>query len=61
MQYYILTQHDKFKDILQWLDTHGQWYELHLNRTRFTIEPGRLLTEFMLLYSESIGLVQDTV
>lgn len=61
MQYYILTQHDKFKDILHWLDTHGQWYDVHLNRTRFTIEPGRLLTEFMLLYSEHIHTVDTSL
>ena len=59
MQYYVLTQSAKFKDILHWLDTHGCWYEVHLNRTRFVIEPGRLLTEFMLIYSEYIGLVEE--
>jgi hypothetical protein len=61
MQYYILTQHDKFKDVLQWLDTHGCWYEVHLNRTRFSIEQGRLLTEFMLLYSEHIHTVDASL
>jgi hypothetical protein len=60
-QYYILTQNAKFKDIVTWLDTHGQWYEVHLNRTRFRIEPGRLLTEFMLLYSEHIGTVDPSL
>jgi len=60
-QYYILTQDTKFKDIVTWLDSHGQWYEVHLNRTRFIIEPGRLLTEFMLLYSEHIGTVDPSL
>ena len=60
-QYYVLTQDDKFKDILRWLDMHGCWYDVHLNRTRFCIEPGRLLTEFMLLYSEHIHTVDPSL
>lgn len=58
-QYYVLTQEPRFKDILEWLDTHGEWYEVHLNRTRFTLEPGRTRTEFLLRYSECIGLVDE--
>ena len=61
VQYYVLTQNTRFKDILSWLDTHGCWYEVHLNRTRFRLEQGRLYTEFMLLYSEHIRLVDDTL
>ena len=53
-QYAILTSNSKFPDILAWLDSHGQWYEVHLNRTRFELEPGRITTEFMLRYSEYI-------
>ena len=58
MQYYVLTQQAEFPEILHWLDTHGCWYEVHLNRTRFIIEPGRLHTEFMLRYSEYIAQVE---
>lgn len=61
MQYYILTQSTHFKDIVQWLDQHGQWFEVHLNRTRFTLEPGVITTEFMLRYSEYISTVDDTL
>jgi hypothetical protein len=60
-QYYILTHNPKFKEIVTWLDTHGCWYEVHLNRTRFRIEQGRILTEFMLLYSEHIHTVDTSV
>lgn len=59
MQYYILSQNTKFAEILTWLDQHGCWYEVHLNRTRFKIEPGKLLTEFMLMYSTYIDQVED--
>jgi lipocalin len=61
VQYYILTQNPKFKEVLEWLDRHGQWYEVHLNRTRFTVESGRLVTEFMLRYSEYIDTVDPTL
>jgi hypothetical protein len=30
---------------------------VHLNRTRFYVEPGRLYTEFMLRYSQNVGSV----
>ncbi len=50
-----------FKEILSWLDTHGQWYEVHLNRTRFCVEPGRLFSEFMLRYSQHIYTVDTTL
>jgi hypothetical protein len=56
-QLYILTQSPEFADILHWLDQHGCWYEVHLNRTRFYVEPGRLYTEFMLRYSQNVGSV----
>lgn len=61
MQYYILTQNPKFKEVVSWLDTHGQWFEIHLNRTRFTLEPGVITTEFMLRYSEYISPVDTQV
>jgi hypothetical protein len=61
VQYYVLTQNPLFKEVLHWLDSHGQWYEVHLNRTRFTVEPGRLYTEFMLLYSEHIAAVDASL
>jgi hypothetical protein len=61
VQYSILTQNLKFKEVLSWLDTHGCWYEVHLNRTRFTIDQGRLYTEFMLLYSEYVSRVDTSL
>lgn len=59
MQYYVLSVEPQFSNILTWLDAHGCWYEVHLNRTRFHVEQGRLLTEFMLKYSMCIGLVDQ--
>ena len=58
-QYYILTQNPRFVEIVEWLDLHGEWFEPHLNRTRFTLTPGRSHTEFMLRYSEHVAKVTD--
>lgn len=58
VQYYILTQNSRFTQVLSWLGQHGIHYSVHLNRTRFLLDTdSRLHTEFMLLYSESIGVV----
>ena len=58
MQYYILTKNAKFTQVLSWLGMHNVAYSVHLNRTRFVLDTHtRLHTEFMLLYSESIGVV----
>jgi len=58
VQYYILTENSKFTQVLSWLGMHNIPYSVHLNRTRFELDTqSRLHTEFMLLYSESIGVV----
>lgn len=57
-EYYVLSQSTHFKDILEWLDLHGEWFEVHLNRTRFTLTQGRTYTEFMLKFSNDIALVE---
>jgi hypothetical protein len=61
VQYSILTQNPHFKAVVSWLDQHGQWFEVHLNRTRFTLEPGVITTEFMLRYSEYVCSVDPSL
>ena len=56
-QYYVLTQNPHLAEIIDWLDLHGEWYEVHLNRTRFTLTPGRTKTEFLLRWSEHVDIV----
>ena len=56
-QYYVLTSNPKLAEIIDWLDLHGEWYEVHLNRTRFTLTPGRTKTEFLLRYNDCVDIV----
>ena len=61
VQYYILTENPKFTLVLSWLGMHNIAYNVHLNRTRFTLDvDSRLHTEFMLLYSDVIGQVDPS-
>lgn len=60
-EYYVLNTSPHLKEIVEWLDQHGEWYEIHLNRTRFKLEPGRTRTEFLLRYSQHIGLVDTAL
>lgn len=57
-EYYVLSQSPQFAPILEWLDLHGEWFEVHLNRTRFTLTQGRTYTEFMLKFSNDVALVE---
>jgi hypothetical protein len=36
-------------------------FELHLTRTRFWVPEGRILTEFLLRFSECVYLVDETL
>jgi hypothetical protein len=49
VQYYILTGNPLFKEVLYWLTDHNVTLDIHLNRTRFTLDTdSRLHTEFCL-------------
>lgn len=56
-QYCIYTQHPQFTHVLQWLKSRGVVYDLHLNRTRFTITDAKTLTEFLLTWGDVSVLV----
>ena len=47
-QYAIYTVNPAFVQCLEWVEQHGLQWEPHLNRTRFWIPEGPLLTEFLL-------------
>jgi len=47
-QYAIYTQHPNFLDVARWLSVNQLKYEPHLNRTRFWVPDGPILTEFLL-------------
>jgi len=49
VQYYILTQNPVFQEVLYWLHDHNIKLDIHLNRTRFTLDTDtKLHTEFCL-------------
>ncbi|CAB4125762.1 hypothetical protein UFOVP181_430 [uncultured Caudovirales phage] len=50
-QYYVLTQNPVAPEVLDFIRLHSLLYELHLNRIRFWLEEGPVLTEFLLRYS----------
>ena len=58
VEYYVLTGNPKFTQVLSWLGKHDIACNVHLNRTRFLLDTdSRHYTEFMLLYSECVGVV----
>ena len=53
MQHYVLTQHPKFKSVVTWLTANNIVLDIHLNRTRFSIDKDSgVYTEFCLRYSD---------
>ena len=62
MQYYILTQNPQFKEVVYWLHEHNIALDVHLNRTRFTLDTtSKLYTEFCLRYSTVCHIVDPNL
>ncbi len=51
-QFCVYSQDPKFLEISRWLTGNNIKREFHLNRTRFWIPEGKILTEFLLKYGE---------
>ena len=49
-QFAMLNQDPKLRDLLEFIQQHDLKHELHLNRTRFWIPEGPVLTEFLLRF-----------
>jgi hypothetical protein len=58
-QYAVYTQHPKFLDVARWLSSHQLKIEPHLNRTRFWITEGPILTEFLLRWADVCPRVEE--
>jgi hypothetical protein len=56
-QYCVYTQDPNFVDVIHWLDVNELTYEPHLNRTRFWVPEGPLLTEFLLKWHDCCPVV----
>jgi len=51
-QYAVYTRDDKFLEVTRWVIKNKLRIEAHLNRTRFWIPTGPLLTEFLLRWHD---------
>jgi hypothetical protein len=61
IEYYVLTRSSYYVPVMNWLIRHQIPYELHLNRTRFSIDPHTIQgTEFALRWLEFCGIVADS-
>ena len=59
--YYVFTLEPKASEVFKFIQEHSLQFELHLTRTRFWIPEGRLLTEFLLRFSECVHQVDDSL
>jgi hypothetical protein len=60
-QYYILTLDPRMGEVFGFIQDHKLTCEVHLNRTRFWVPEGSVLTEFLLRFSDCCPYVDDTV
>jgi len=59
--YYVLNQDPRVREVFEFIQHHRLQVEVHLNRTRFWIAPGGVLTELLLRFSECVHHVDDSV
>ena len=60
MQYYVLSSSPLLKDVFEFIRKRELRCEVHMNRTRFWIDPhSEALTEFALRFKDHCPLVQD--
>jgi hypothetical protein len=59
--YYVLNQDPRTREVFEFICDHKLAVEVHLNRTRFWVPEGVVLTEFLLRYSECVHLVDESV
>jgi hypothetical protein len=58
-QFYILTLHPHASEVFNFIIEHKLQVEVHLNRTRFWIPEGSVLTEFILRLGDYCPQVDD--
>jgi len=58
-QFYILTLHPNAKEVFNFIIEHKLTLDVHLNRTRFWVPDGSVLTEFLLRYGDYCPQVDD--
>jgi hypothetical protein len=59
-QYYILTLDPRAGQVFNFIREHKLQMDVHLNRTRFWVPEGSVLTEFLLRFTDCCPYVDDT-
>lgn len=59
-QYCVYTRDDRFLDVTNWLKVNKIKIELHLNRIRFWVPDGPVLTDFLLRFSNVCPAVAES-
>jgi len=59
-QYYALTTAPQLASIFEFIQHHNLQFEVHLNRTRFWVPEGSILTEFVLRFGDYCPYVDET-
>lgn len=57
--YFVWTLEPRLDEVFDFIRDHNLEYEIHLNRTRFWVPEGSILTEFLLRLSECVELVDE--
>ena len=60
-QYYILNQDPTAQAVFSFIREHSLTVEVHLNRTRFWVPEGLVLTEFLLRFADTCPNVDPTL
>lgn len=60
-QYYILTLDPRASEVFNFIRDHNLTIEVHLNRTRFWMPEGSVLTEFLLRFADCCPYVDESV
>ena len=59
--YYILTADPRRGEVFNFIDYHRLSFEVHLNRTRFWVPEGSVLTELVIRFGDCCHYVDDAV
>jgi len=59
--YYILNLDPRTREVFEFIQHHKLAVEVHLNRTRFWVAEGGVLTELLLRFSECVYHVDESV
>ncbi len=60
-QYYILTLDPRAGEVFNFIREHALKLDVHLNRTRFWVPEGSVLTKFLLRFADCCPYVDESV